>query len=179
MRSYANAKILFRKPLLYPAELRDRLAFLVANGTPRQSAARTLSIAHELSGLGSTRVVRFCSPQRSGGDEPGDVATGPQDAEVQGRFEPLGTAGAVGLGSWRASGVLGAPISPLSAALRGRGAGRIARQATWQGLSQTGAGRPDRMAARAVSDAPPGMEREALPRGGAEAPWFGLGLHLG
>src|SRR3984893_4519817 len=75
----------------------------------------TMSIAHELSGLGSTRVVRFCSPQRSGGNEPGDVATGPQDAEVQGRFEPLGTAGAVGLGRWRASGVVGAAITPLAA----------------------------------------------------------------
>src|SRR5437660_12671166 len=34
----------FRKPLLYPAELRDRLAFLVANRTPRQSASRTFAI---------------------------------------------------------------------------------------------------------------------------------------
>ena len=40
MRIYANVKILFRKPLLYPAELRDRPAFLVAHRTPRQSASR-------------------------------------------------------------------------------------------------------------------------------------------
>jgi hypothetical protein len=33
-----------RKPLLYPAELRDRLGFLVASRTPRQSASRTSAI---------------------------------------------------------------------------------------------------------------------------------------
>src|SRR6202165_3680066 len=40
--------------------------------------------------LGSTRVVRFCSPQQRWGNDSGSVATGPQDAEVQGRIEPLG-----------------------------------------------------------------------------------------
>jgi hypothetical protein len=40
MRSYVQIKYLLRKPLLYPAELRDRPAFLVATRTPRQSASR-------------------------------------------------------------------------------------------------------------------------------------------
>src|SRR6266571_8166088 len=88
---------------------------ITVRGASANPAQGGLSVAHELSGLGSTRVVRFCSPQRSGDDEPGDVATGPQDAEVAGRFEPLGTAGAIGAGGWGASGMLGAPISAIPA----------------------------------------------------------------
>jgi len=41
-----------------------------------------LSVAHELSGLGSTRVVRFSASGWRRIDEPDDVATGPQDGEV-------------------------------------------------------------------------------------------------
>jgi glucose/arabinose dehydrogenase len=54
-----------------------------------------VSRAHELSGLGSTRVVRFSASGWRRIDEPDDVATGPENAEVSGRFEPLGTAGAI------------------------------------------------------------------------------------
>src|SRR5437867_4403368 len=79
-----------------------------------------LSIAHELSGLGSTRVVRFSGPLKEGGDGPDTVATGPKDAEVQGCFEPLGAAGAVGNGRGGDSRDVGAAISALPAALRGR-----------------------------------------------------------
>src|SRR5205823_1676957 len=53
---------------------------------------RALSVADELSGLGSTRVVRFSASGWRRIDEPGDVATGPANAEVSRRFEPLGTA---------------------------------------------------------------------------------------
>ena len=55
-----------------------------------------LSQAHELSGLGSTRVVRFSAPARGRINEPNDVATGREDVEVSGCFEPLGTAGTIG-----------------------------------------------------------------------------------
>src|SRR5260370_34699143 len=58
-----------------------------------QASADRVSIAHEVSGLGSTRVVRFSVPKGSGDDGTGTVATGPENAEVQGRFEPLGAAG--------------------------------------------------------------------------------------
>src|SRR6516165_9754142 len=55
-------------------------------------------VAHELSG--------FMPPVREALDEPDDMATGPQDAEVSGRFEPLGAQGAVGDGGRRAFGLL-------------------------------------------------------------------------
>jgi len=41
-----------------------------------------LSVAHELSGLGSTRVVRFSASVRRRINEPDSMATGPQDGEV-------------------------------------------------------------------------------------------------
>src|SRR6266852_2304967 len=117
-----------------------------------QAATIRLSIAHEVSGLGSTRVVRFSVPKGSGDDGTGTVATGPENAEVQGRFEPLGAAGAVGNGRGGDSGGVGAAISALPAALRGRRAPRAAGQAPGQGLGQAGAGRRDRMDARRVPD---------------------------
>ena len=57
-------------------------------------------VAHELSG--------FIASIEEAIDEPGDMATGPQDAEVSGCFEPLGAQGAVGDGGRRAFGMLGA-----------------------------------------------------------------------
>src|SRR6266568_4227157 len=98
-----------------------------------QVKIQLMSIAHELSGLGSTRVVRFSAPKGSGGDGTGTVATGPENAEVQGRCEPLGAAGAVGNGRGGDSGGVGAAISALPAALRGRRATRAAGQAAGQG----------------------------------------------
>src|SRR6516165_4287216 len=47
------------------------------------------------------------------------MATGPQDAEVSGCFEPLGAEGAVGDGGRRAFGMLGAAVPALPSALRG------------------------------------------------------------
>jgi hypothetical protein len=38
VRSPSRTGLRIRKPPLYPAELRDRLAFLIANHTPRHSA---------------------------------------------------------------------------------------------------------------------------------------------
>src|SRR5713226_8949609 len=132
------------------------LRILVPHFTPwaagGKRAISTVSIAHEVSGLGSTRVVRFSVPKGSGDDGTGTVATGPENAEVQGRFEPLGAAGAVGNGRGGDSGGVGAAISALPAALRGRRAPRAAGQAPGQGLGQAGAGRRDRMDARRVPD---------------------------
>ena len=56
-----------------------------------------VSLAHELSGLGSTRVVRFSASGWRRSDEPDDVATGPEDAEVSRRFEPVGAQGAIAM----------------------------------------------------------------------------------
>src|SRR6516162_4790147 len=92
-----------------------------------------MSIAHELSGLGSTRVVRFCASGWRRINEPGDVAAGPENAEVSGRFEPLGTAGAVDDGGRGAAGNVGAPVSALPDALP-----RLEREA----LSRAGRSRP-------------------------------------
>src|SRR6516162_9420527 len=58
-----------------------------------------MSVAHELSGLSSTRVVRFLASVRRRIDEPDDMATGPQDAEVLRCVEPMD--GAFGSGSER------------------------------------------------------------------------------
>src|SRR5215216_827000 len=74
---------------------------------------RSLSVAHELSGLGSTRVVRFSASGWRRIDEPDDVATGPENAEVSGCFEPLGTAGTIDDGGERAFGDVGAAVSAL------------------------------------------------------------------
>src|SRR6516165_4440948 len=68
-------------------------------------------VAHELSG--------FMPPAREALDEPDDMATGPQNAEISGCFEPLGAQGAIGDGGWRAVGMLGAAVSAVPAALRG------------------------------------------------------------
>src|SRR2546429_7954127 len=83
-----------------------------------------LSVAHELSGLGSTRVVRFSASGWRRIDEPDDVATGPENAEVSGCFEPLGTAGNIdgggGRGFW---GVGGGGFAVSGAGWGGRGGG--------------------------------------------------------
>src|SRR5260370_33198862 len=137
-----------------------------------------MSIAHEVSGLGSTRVVRFSVPKGSGDDGTGTVATGPENAEVQGRFEPLGAAGAVGNGRGGDSGGVGAAISALPAALRGRRAPRAAGQAPGQGLGQAGAGRRDRMDARRVPDRISRLEGQAFSRASYGAGRGSLGRQL-
>src|SRR5499427_4622507 len=95
---------------------------------PRQLLIPVLSIAHELSGLGSTRVVRFCASGWRRINEPGDVAAGPENAEVSGRFEPLGTAGAAGN--------VGAPVSALPGSVRGRRRSGSDRPPVGQALAQ-------------------------------------------
>src|SRR5581483_1701259 len=90
-----------------------------------QIPPREVSVADELSGLGSTRDVRCSVGLDSRGlrDEPDRMATGPENAEVSRCVEPLGAAGAFGAGGGRAAGVLGAAVPPLPGALRGGGAG--------------------------------------------------------
>src|SRR5262252_7443997 len=67
------------------------------------------------------------------------MATGPQDAEVSGCFEPLGAQGAIGDGGWRAFGMLGAAVSAVPPALRGGGACRAGRSPARQGVAASGA----------------------------------------
>src|SRR5262245_65793452 len=101
-----------------------------------------MSVAHELSGLGSTRDVRCSVVLDSRGlrDEADGMATGPENAEVSRCIEPLGAAGAVGDGGRGAAGVLGAPVPALSGALRGGRARRAAGSAARESLGQAGAG---------------------------------------
>src|SRR4029077_6944073 len=47
-----------------------------------QKSQVALSLAHELSGLGSTRVVRFHASAGRRINEPDDMATGPQDGQI-------------------------------------------------------------------------------------------------
>src|SRR6266508_381271 len=77
-------------------------------GSCQQGGEFTLSLAHELSGLGSTRVVRFSVSARRRIDEPDWMATGSQDEKIQGRIEPMGEEGTVGNGGRRAAGDIGA-----------------------------------------------------------------------
>src|SRR5215211_9519632 len=91
--------------------------FIATASRARKAQAITVSVAHELSGLGSTRVVRFSASGWRRIDEPDDVATGPEDAEVSRRFEPVGAQGAISNGGWRAVGVLGTAVPALPAAL--------------------------------------------------------------
>src|SRR5438874_8730982 len=86
-----------------------------------QALDNRLSLAHELSGLGSTRVVRFSVSARRRIDEPDDVATGSQDEKIQGCVEPMGEEGTVGIGGERVAGDFGAAVPPLPGPLRGRG----------------------------------------------------------
>src|SRR5271167_1325872 len=77
-------------------------------------------------GLGSTRVVRFRDPaEEAGDDEPGNVATGPQDAEVSGCIGSLGAGRFVDARGRRASWDVGTTVPAVSGPLRG-GRGRRA-----------------------------------------------------
>jgi len=71
-----------KKPGAFPPGLPAQslhIAFSTTNGVTAQAE---LSVAHELSGLGSTRVVRFSASVRRRINEPDNMATGPQDGEV-------------------------------------------------------------------------------------------------
>ena len=107
-----------------------------------------MSVAHELSGLGSTRVVRFHALRRSMDDEPDGVATGPQDGEVWRRIEPMGAQATVGDGSGRDSGMLGAAVPALPGSLRGGGSAGTFRPSAGQGVCPAGADRQGDMDAR-------------------------------
>src|ERR1700739_4814019 len=100
-----------------------------------------MSVAHELSGLGSTRVVRFSASVGRRIDDPDDMATGPQDGEVLRDFEPLEGSRAVSDGGGRDFGMFGAAVSSLPAALRGGRSERAVRQAAGEGVCPAGAGR--------------------------------------
>src|SRR5215471_15977200 len=124
---------------------------IIANGMDGfKHDASFVSIAHELSGLGSTRVVRFCASGWRRINEPGDVAAGPENAEVSGRFEPLGTAGAVDDGGRGAAGNVGAPVSALPGSVRGRRRSGSDRPPVGQALAQAHRGRRGRSHAGAV-----------------------------
>src|SRR5712691_10601072 len=87
--------------------------------------------------LGSTRVVRFSASARRPKNEPGDVAAGPQDAQISGCFEPMGAEGTIGIGSRRGVGDVGTAVPAISGPLRGGRAGRTERQAAGEGLGET------------------------------------------
>src|SRR5947209_13669714 len=64
-----------------------------------QRHGATVSVAHQLSGLDSTRVVRFSVLPGRRDDEPDDMATGSQDDEVFAGALPLADEDAFGGGS--------------------------------------------------------------------------------
>src|ERR1700740_157876 len=128
----------------------------------QQGLGWALSVAHELSGLGSTRVVRFYASGWRRIDEPGDVATGPENAEVSRRFDPLGAAGAVDDGGRGTVGNVGAPVPPVPGAVRGGRRGGSDRPALGQALAEADRGGRDRSDAGAIPQRLSGLEREAF-----------------
>src|SRR5208282_5334861 len=145
------------------------------SATDRRRAC--LSQAHELSGLGSTRVVRFYCLRRSRDDEPDSVATGPQDAEVSGYLEPLGARRTFDDGGGRTAGHVGAAVPTLSRSLRGRRDGGAGRPAAGQAIAAAGAGAGVAAAAGSVPGLLSGLEREAFSRTSGARPQLAVGLH--
>ena len=113
---------------------------------------RRMSLAHDVSGLGSTRVVRFGVSVGRDRDEPDDVATGTQDADVSECAGALAGTTPVCAGGGGDAGDERAELPPLPAPLRGRWPGRIVRPKARQGVRAPRAGRPDRMGARGSTE---------------------------
>ena len=145
---------------------------------PAPARRLVLSLAHDVSGLGSTRVVRFGLSVGRDRDEPDAVATGTQDADVSECAGALAGTTPVCAGGGGDAGDERAQLPPLPAPLRGRWPGRIVRPKARQGVRAPRAGRPDRMGARAVPNPPYGLDGQALPRPSLRPPWLRLELHL-
>src|SRR5262249_30538450 len=137
-----------------------------------------LSLAHELSGLGSTRVVRFSASGWRRIDEPGDVATGPENAEVSGRFEPLGAARAIDGGGWGVAGNVGAPVPTLPGAVRGGRRGGAARPALGGAVAAAPPNGRGRAGAGGFPDDASPREREAISRARRARSQVRVGLHV-
>jgi hypothetical protein len=110
-----------------------RMHFVIKLMFRSQRTSGCMSVAHELSGLGSTRVVRFSASVRRRIDEPDSMATGPQDGEVLRCVEPMEGERTFRAGGGRDLGVLGAAVPSLPQALRGGGSHRSVRQTIGQG----------------------------------------------
>src|SRR5215204_5318892 len=121
-------------------------------GAVRKRDGRRLSRAHELSGLGSTRVVRFSASARRRIDEPDNGGVGPENAEVQGCFEPLGAGRNVDDGRGGSAGDVGTAVPALPRAVRGGGGCRSARSASGEGLAEAHRGGGDCWDAGALSN---------------------------
>ena len=78
-----------------------------------QPMARGLSLAHDVSGLGSTRVVRFGFSVGRDRDEPDGIATGTQDADILGCAGTLAGTASFGLGGGGAAGNERAQLPPV------------------------------------------------------------------
>lgn len=81
-----------------------------------------MSLADDVSGLGSTRVVRSGVSMRRRHDDPDEMATGTQDGEVSRCAGALRGEAFVGDGCGGAAGDVGAELPALAPALRGGGA---------------------------------------------------------
>src|SRR6201987_1671717 len=161
-----------------PGPRRAESGHYSANASVLHLPRSLVSIAHELSGLGSARVVRFSASGWRRIDEPGDVATRPQNAEVSGRFEPLGAARAIDDGGRGVAGHVGAPVPTLPGAVRAGRRCRSARPAVGQALAATHRSGRDRADAGALPDDVSRLERDAFPRARGARSQVCVGLHL-
>src|SRR5580658_1268286 len=137
-----------------------------------------VSVAHDMSGLYSTRSVRFILTSLEVADAPDGSPTGCSYAEVHGRIWPPGRGGAepgggVGIaGRWRTD------LPTLVPSLRGRRRGRAAGPSDRQGIGSAGASGSVRGGRAFVSNALSGLHCAAFPRTSGGRPPFRLELQL-
>src|SRR3984957_18887042 len=129
-----------------------------------QRLAGHLSIAHDLTGPCSTRVDRFWSRSKGGGDASvGGVAGGPGDA-VPGDLRALSRAGLDVRAKRGSAGGVAEHLPALAAALRGRRRGWLGGSAAGQAVGPARGGGRGGARARAVRDALLRFHGEAFPR---------------
>jgi hypothetical protein len=137
-----------------------------------------VSVADDMSGLGSARPVRLSEAFWRVLDAREGSRRGCADGAV---FEPSAPLGIGGAEPGRGGGAIGgerADVPALDAALRGGGRSRALGPQARQGVGQAGPGGSGGGSGAALSRALPGLHGQALPRASHQGPRLRLGLHL-
>ena len=137
-----------------------------------------MSVAHDMSGLGSARLIRLSEAFWRVLDAPEGSRGGCAHGKV---FEPSAPLGICGAQSGRGGGAIGGErtdVPALDAALRGGGRSRALGPQARQGVGQAGPGGSGRGGGAALSRALPGLHGQALPRASHQGSRLRLGLHL-
>src|ERR1700722_17802943 len=137
-----------------------------------------MSVADDMSGLGSARPVRLSEAFWRVLDAPEGSRGGCAHGKVFEPSAPLGVCGAQSERGGRVAGGERTEVPALDAGLRGGGGGWTLGRPARQGLGQAGSERPGGRSGAALSRAPPGFHRQAFPRASGEGPRLRLELHL-